>query len=129
MNDFQAFVPLLKKSSKCNKANPMGAGRATVVNMSSILGSIEENVQGGLYAYRMSKAALNIATKSMSLDFKNHQILCVSMHPGWVRTDLGGSNAPLEIDTSCREMVKTILALNESHNGKFIQYDGKYLPW
>lgn len=97
--------------------------------MSSILGSIEENAQGGLYAYRMSKVALNMATKSMSVDLKADHILCVAMHPGWVKTDMGGSNAPLDVETSCKEMVQTIFGLNESHNGTLIQYDGKHLPW
>lgn len=122
-------MPLLRKASKLNKALPLGVDRATIVNMSSILGSLTENDGGGLYAYRMSKAALNIATKSMSVDLKSDKILCVSMHPGWVRTDLGGSHAPLDVETSCQQMLQTILALNETHNGTYLQYDGKFLKW
>lgn len=125
----KAFIPLLKKASDFNNSQPLGVQRATIVNMSSVLGSIQENVQGGLYAYRMSKVALNMSTKSMSIDLKNEKILCVAMHPGWVKTDMGGSHAPLTIDTSCTQMVETILGLNEAHNGAFIQYDGKQLPW
>lgn len=120
---------MLKKASNVNNEKPLGVQRATIVNMSSILGSIEDNAQGGLYAYRMSKAALNMATKSMSLDLKNDRILCVAMHPGWVKTDMGGSNAPLDVESSCKQMVQTILSLNESHNGTFIQFDGKLLSW
>lgn len=97
--------------------------------MSSVLGSIHDNVQGGLYAYRMSKVALNMSTKSMSIDLKNEKILCIAMHPGWVKTDMGGSHAPLTIDTSCKQMVETILGLNEAHNGTFVQYDGKQMAW
>lgn len=107
----------------------MGVQRATIVNMSSILGSIHDNTNGGLYAYRMSKVALNMASKSMSVDLKNDSILCVAMHPGWVKTDMGGSNAPLDIATSCKQMIQTIQALNESQNGTFIQFDGKKLNW
>lgn len=107
----------------------MGVGRAAIINMSSILGSIEENKQGGMYAYRLSKTALNAATKSMSVDLKGDKICCVALHPGWVKTDLGGSHAPLEIDSSCNEMIQTMFNLNESHNGTFIQYDGKKLAW
>lgn len=125
----QAFIPLLKKASKFNETQPMGVQRATIVNMSSILGSIEENQQGGMYAYRLSKVALNMATKSMSIDLRNDRILCIAMHPGWVRTDMGGSNAPMNIESSCKQMVQTIMALNESQNGAFLQYDGKSLPW
>lgn len=51
------------------------------------------------------------------------------MHPGWVKTDMGGKNAPLEIDNTCETMINTVLALNESNNGTFIQFDGKSLPW
>lgn len=97
--------------------------------MSSSLGSIHENAQGGLYAYRMSKVALNMATKSMSIDLKGDHILCVAMHPGWVKTDMGGSHAPLTVETSCKQMVDTILGLNEAHNGAFVQFDGKPLAW
>lgn len=116
-------------ASKSNSAQPMGVTRAAIINMSSILGSISENAQGGLYAYRMSKVALNMTTKSMSADLKTDQILCVAMHPGWVKTELGGAHAPMDVETSCKQMVQTVLDLNESHNGTFIQYDGKQLPW
>lgn len=112
-----------------NESKALGVERATVINMSSILGSIHDNEQGGLYAYRMSKVALNMATKSMSIDLKNDNILCTCLHPGWVQTDMGGSNAPMDVETSCKQMVETILSLDQTHNGRYIQYDGKLLPW
>lgn len=127
--NFQAFLPLLKKASATNAQQPLGVQRSAVINMSSILGSIEHNVEGGLYAYRTAKCGLNAATKSMSIDLKDHNILCVSIHPGWVRTDMGGSKAPLDIETSCATMVNTLYNLNESHNGNFVQYDGTRLKW
>lgn len=130
----------------------MGAKRAAIINMSSILGSIEINKDGGIFAYRASKvvfifvlkfkfinffifflkkfqAALNAVTKSLSIDLYPNRILCVSLHPGWVRTDMGGSKAPLDVETSTCKMVETILSFNESHNGGFYQYNGKKLPW
>ncbi|EAT45852.1 AAEL002901-PA [Aedes aegypti] len=125
----KAFVPLLKKAAEVNASAPMGPQKACVVNMSSILGSIGANSDGGLYAYRTSKAALNAATKSMSLDLKPNQIMAVALHPGWVRTDMGGSKAPLSIEQSCNRMVQTVMQLGEKHNGGFLQYDGKELPW
>lgn len=64
-----------------------------------------------------------------SFDLKDDKILCVALHPGWVKTDMGGSHAPLTVEESCREMTKTIFGLNESHNGGFIQYDGTKLEW
>lgn len=97
--------------------------------MSSILGSIESNTNGAMYAYRMSKSALNMATKSMSVDLKNDKILCVAMHPGWVKTDMGKQIAPLDVETCTETMLKTLWKMNESNNGKLMQYDGELLPW
>lgn len=125
----KACLPLLKKASLVNEARSMGVSRAAIINMSSILGSIQLNTDGGMYAYRASKAALNAATKSMSIDLREQKILCVSLHPGWVRTDMGGNNAPLDVSTTTTQIVDTIYKLNESHNGGFYQYDGAQLPW
>ncbi|XP_034489836.1 C-factor [Drosophila innubila] len=125
----KSCLPLLKKASLVNEARGMGVNRAAIINMSSILGSIQLNADGGMYAYRTSKAALNAATKSMSIDLRDQKILCVSLHPGWVRTDMGSNNAPLEVATTTKQIVDTICKLNESHNGGFYQYDGAQLPW
>lgn len=125
----KACIPLLKKASQANESAPLSVGRAAIINMSSILGSIESNVEGGLYAYRTSKCALNAATKSLSIDLSGDKILCVSLHPGWVRTDMGGSKAPLDVETSAGKMIETIMSFNQNHNGGFYQYDGKKLPW
>ncbi|XP_072944209.1 C-signal [Epargyreus clarus] len=121
--------PLLKQASEANSDKPMGAQRALIINMSSILGSIEANDQGGFYPYRCSKAALNAATKSMSIDLKKDKILVACVHPGWVRTDMGGKNAPLDVETSISGLFATIDKLGEEDSGKFLQYDGKVLPW
>lgn len=112
-----------------NKSHEIGITRAAIINMSSILGSIESNDNGGGYAYRMSKSALNAATKSMSIDLRNDKILCVAMHPGWVRTDMGKSHAPLDVETCTETMLKTLWTMNESNNGTLMQYDGEILPW
>lgn len=125
----KTLLPLLKKSADSNSDKPMGVQRAAVINMSSILGSIAQNDQGGFYPYRCSKAALNAATKSMSIDLKKDNILVASMHPGWVRTDMGGKNAHLDVPTSVEGIIKTIEKLGECDTGKFLQYDGTELPW
>lgn len=65
----------------------------------------------------------------MSIDLEDDGILVACMHPGWVKTDMGGTAAPMDLDTSVSSMIKTIQNLNESHNGAYIQYDGKLLPW
>lgn len=106
----------------------MGVQRAAIINISSNMGSIQ-TAGGGFNAYRMSKAALNMATKAISVELKGDKILCVVIHPGWVRTDMGGPDASLDIETSCKQMVQTILDLKDSHHGKFIQYNGKPLAW
>ncbi|KAI5646133.1 short chain dehydrogenase domain-containing protein [Phthorimaea operculella] len=125
----KTLLPLLKAASDANGEKPMGTQRAAVINISSILGSIEKNDQGGFYPYRCSKAALNAATKSMSIDLKKDKILVASMHPGWVKTDMGGKNAPLDVDTSISAIFDTITKLGEQDSGKFLQYDGSELPW
>ncbi|GAB0096790.1 uncharacterized protein DMENIID0001_123560 [Sergentomyia squamirostris] len=125
----KALLPLLKRASIANSALPLGPRKACVVNMSSVLGSIASNDSGGLYAYRMSKAALNMATKSMSLDLRDDKIMAVCLHPGWVRTDMGGSKAPLDVDTSTKGMLKVVSELKPDQNGKFLQFDGKEIEW
>ncbi|XP_017852689.1 C-factor isoform X2 [Drosophila busckii] len=119
----KACLPLLKKAALANEQQCMGVKRAAIINMSSILGSIEANVEGAMYAYRASKAALNAATKSMSIDLREQKIMCVSLHPGWVRTDMGGNNAPLDVPTSTTQIVDTVCKMGASHNGGFYQYD------
>ncbi|XP_076755912.1 SDR family oxidoreductase sniffer isoform X1 [Xylocopa sonorina] len=126
----KAFLPLLKTASNnFMDKSKMNINRSAVINMSSILGSIADNDLGGYYPYRCSKAALNAATKSMSIDLKEDGILVTCLHPGWVRTDLGGSNAPMDVDTSVSNILNTLSSLSEKHTGCFVQYDGKILPW
>ncbi|XP_016983961.1 C-factor [Drosophila rhopaloa] len=125
----KACLPLLKKAAQANEAQPMGVARAAIINMSSILGSIQGNTDGGMYAYRTSKSALNAATKSLSIDLFPQRIMCVSLHPGWVKTDMGGSNAPLDVPTSTGQIVETIRKLGEKQNGGFVNYDGSPLTW
>ncbi|XP_076160744.1 SDR family oxidoreductase sniffer [Ptiloglossa arizonensis] len=126
----KALLPLLKIASKnFEDKSKMTINRSAIINMSSILGSIADNDQGGYYPYRCSKAALNAATKSMSIDLKEDGILVTSLHPGWVRTDMGGNNAPMDIDTSVSNILSTLSLLTEKHTGCFLQYDGKSLPW
>ncbi|XP_046745008.1 C-factor [Diprion similis] len=125
----KAFLPLLKQAASNQETEELSLERAAVINMSSILGSIGENTQGGYYAYRCSKSALNAATKSMSVDLQSDGILVACLHPGWVKTDMGTKNAPMDIDTSIKAILSTLQTLNKSHTGSFLQYDGKTLPW
>lgn len=126
----KSFVPLLRKASKFYEDRPIGCQRAAIINMSSILGSIALNDIGGMYAYRISKAGLNAATKSISIDLKSANIMCVSIHPGWVKTDMGGLKAPLKVEEASEHIVNTVYSLNQDDNGMFIQPQNKLkLDW
>ncbi|KAF7286331.1 hypothetical protein GWI33_006060 [Rhynchophorus ferrugineus] len=125
----KALLPTLKQAAAVNESLPLSSAKAAVVNMSSILGSIALNTDGGLYPYRCSKAAINMATKSLSVDLKDQGILVTCIHPGWVQTDMGGSKAPLSVDTSCSGIASLVKSLEEKHHGKFFQYDGQELQW
>jgi len=97
--------------------------------LSSQLGSIGDNTSGGMYIYRSSKTALNQVVKSLSVDLKPIGITVISLHPGWVKTDMGGPNAPVSIDESVKGMMKVIDTTDIGNTGTFLNYDGKELPW
>jgi NAD(P)-dependent dehydrogenase (short-subunit alcohol dehydrogenase family) len=65
----------------------------------------------------------------MSVDLKSDGIIVTSIHPGWVKTEMGGRNATMTVEESVSNIIRTVLSLNEKHSGKFIQYDGKEVPW
>ena len=97
--------------------------------LSSQLGSIGDNTSGGMYVYRSSKTGLNQVVKSLSVDLKPKGITVVSLHPGWVKTDMGGPNAPVSIDKSIEGMIKVIERTDINDTGRFLNYDGTELPW
>lgn len=117
----QALLPLLKKGA----ANSY----TWVVNISSVLGSIAANCTAGYYPYRVSKAALNAFTKNLSIELKHDQVLAIVLHPGWVRTDMGGSSADISVEESCQGIVDVLQNLKPNQNGKFYQYNGQELSW
>ena len=100
-----------------------------VVNISSILGSVAENTQGGLYPYRSSKAGVNAVSRSLSIDLAPANILAVALHPGWVQTDMGGKNAPLTSTESIRGVLEVIDNFSSQQNGGFYDNFGKQIPW
>ncbi len=101
----------------------------TIVGMSSILGSIAGNSDGGLYSYRASKAGLNAVLRSASNDLRKDDITVIAMHPGWVQTDMGGAGATITTGVSISGMRKVIEGLNVEDSGRFLVYDGGELPW
>ncbi len=103
--------------------------RKVIINISSQLASITNNDGGSSYGYRGSKAALNMLTTCMANELKGEGFICVAMHPGWVRTDMGGPNATLSPEESVGMMLKTIEQLRPEDTGRFLNYDGTGLPW
>lgn len=100
-----------------------------VVNLSSRLGSIETDEGGGSYPYRTSKAALNMVSKNLSVDLAEKGITIVSVHPGWVRTDMGGKSASVSAEDSVTGLRAVIADLTPEKSGRFFGYDGEELPW
>ena len=97
--------------------------------VSSMMGSVAENSSGGSYAYRAAKAALNMVIKGLAVDLAPRGILTVALSPGWVRTDMGGPNAPLEPPESVAGMRKVRAALTPDDSGRLMHYDGRRLDW
>ena len=106
-----------------------GENLSTVVMISSLMGSIDDCHSGRSYAYRASKTALNMFTVAMKKEALADNISFLILHPGWVKTRMGGENAPVEIDTSIDGMMNLIEQHNLEESGRFVQYDGVDLPW
>jgi NAD(P)-dependent dehydrogenase (short-subunit alcohol dehydrogenase family) len=105
------------------------ADDSRVVMISSMMGSMELNSFAGWMAYRASKAAVNMMVSSAALEFAERGIVTLALHPGWVRTDMGGPEADIDVETSVAGMMDVIDGLGPEDSGAFIGYDGKRLPW
>ena len=114
----EAFLPNLVRSK-----NPL------IVSVSSLMGSISDNTSGGSLIYRSSKAALNAAMKSLSLDLKPKGIGVLILHPGWVKTDMGGRNALIHAQESVSGMRQCIENFDLEQTGSFLKYDKQSMPW
>lgn len=100
-----------------------------LVYITSKMGSIDDNKGGGSYIYRSSKTALNSAVKSLSVDLADEGFSVGIVHPGWVRTDMGGPNGLIDPPTSVSGMIEVIDNLNQNNSGQFFNYDGSLIPW
>ena len=103
--------------------------RKQIISISSAMGSQAENTDGGAYAYRASKAALNAVTRSLAADLKDRGITVAVFHPGWVSTDMGGSTAPVTPAESAHGIRAVIEGLTAADSGRFLGYDGAEIPW
>lgn len=105
-----------------------GKGK-TIVSITSVLGSITANTDGGFHGYRESKAALDMFMRSLAAELRTEHFICVPIHPGWVKTDMGGPNAQLTPAESGAGIRKVIEGLRPEDSGKFWSHDGSNLPW
>ena len=103
--------------------------RKLVAVISSKVGSIADNSGGGLYAYRSSKTAVNQVVKCLSIDLSDRGISVISLHPGWVKTDMGGPNAEITTDQSVSGLKSILQSAGLAQSGRFIEYDGNNIPW
>ena len=99
-----------------------------VINISSQMGSIQLS-GGGATPYRVSKAALNMLTRNQAIEYKRDGIVVVCLHPGWVRTDMGGPAAPMTAAESARKLFQIIEMLSLSNTGEFISVKGDKIPY
>jgi len=102
---------------------------AKVALVTSRMGSIADNDSGGSYGYRMSKAALNAAGKSLSLDLAASGVAVAILHPGWVQTEMTGHGGHLTPRASASLLLQRIDELNASNSGTFWHASGQMLPW
>jgi NAD(P)-dependent dehydrogenase (short-subunit alcohol dehydrogenase family) len=105
-----------------------GSGKK-LVYVSSKMGSIADNGRGGSYIYRSSKTALNSVVKSLALDLAPEGIATATLHPGWVRTDMGGPNGLIDAPESVSGMLNVIDGLSVANTGQFFSYDGSTIAW
>lgn len=114
-----ALLPNVQKSKEKN-----------ILVISSRMGSISDNEQGSSYAYRSSKAALNCAMRSFAIDVKPLDVHVMLIHPGWVKTDMGGDNALVEVQTSVAGMLEQVeKKLSKSHAEALQRFDGGTVAW
>jgi NAD(P)-dependent dehydrogenase (short-subunit alcohol dehydrogenase family) len=104
----------------------VGNNGGKLIAVSTRMGSIEDNSSGGFLAYRSSKTALNMAWRNLALDAK---VTAAVLHPGWVKTRMGGGGAPLEPEQSVAGMRQVIDRLRPQDSGGFFGYDGGRIPW
>lgn len=112
----RAVLPNLRQGSK-------------IAIMSSRMGSMTEIGSGKFYAYRSSKAAVNMLGTCLAHEFGDRGIAVVLLHPGWVHTDMGGKDAPLDPPTSVRGLRQRIEETTLGNSGRFVDYDGKEIAW
>lgn len=113
----RALLPLLVRA------------RGKVFHIGSEMGSITQTDHGGAYAYRMSKAALGMAGRTLANDLRERGVASIVLHPGWVRTDMGGPGATLSPEESAERLATVIDARGIESTGRFYSWSNVELPW
>jgi NAD(P)-dependent dehydrogenase (short-subunit alcohol dehydrogenase family) len=114
---------------ECFLESVLQSQRKLIACVSSRMGSIADNREGRHYLYRSTKAALNAVVKSLAIDLKPRGVVAVTLHPGWVQTDMGGADADLKPEESVRGVRRVLERVTAADSGKFLNYDGSELPW
>jgi NAD(P)-dependent dehydrogenase (short-subunit alcohol dehydrogenase family) len=122
----KAFLPAIRRHAGTAAARGQAPG---VLFLTSLMGSLADNTSGGHTPYRVSKTALNMLHKNLSIELDGSGCWSVALHPGWVRTDMGGESAPLSVEDAVRSIQSTLLRLGAGDNGRFVDRDGGDLPW
>ena len=125
MYEVNSLGPLLTTQTLLNNLNE----GSKVGIITSRMGSVADNDSGGSYAYRMSKAAVNAAGKSLSIDLKSKGISVGILHPGYVRTDMTNHNGLMDTDESASGLLARMDELNLNNTGSFWHSNGDLLPW
>lgn len=135
-NDPQAVMEMLRVNtlgplmlSEALIENLAASARRLIVTVSSDLGSLSGNASGGNLGYRVSKAAVNMVMRTLAIELKPRNISCVLLTPGWVRTDMGGSNAPLSATQSVTGMYRVIERLGLRDSGRWLDHSGQECSW
>jgi NAD(P)-dependent dehydrogenase (short-subunit alcohol dehydrogenase family) len=109
--------------------NVAASQRKVIAFQSSHMGSITDNTSGGYYAYRTAKAALNMIARNAAIDLKPRRVIVVALHPGWVRTRMGGESAPVSTSECVAGEQRVLEDIKLAQTGRFFSYDGHELPW
>ncbi|XP_073351252.1 C-signal-like [Pagrus major] len=129
----QEFLPHLRAAVKASKIPGMSSRKAAVVGITSLLGSMQAVKDTYSFfpamPYRISKAGLNMLTVCAAEELKKDEILFSLLHPGWVRTDMGGEEGEIDAPESVKGMLCVLESLTEKHNAAFLDYNGKTVPW
>ncbi|PKF60792.1 Short chain dehydrogenase [Psychromonas sp. psych-6C06] len=128
LNTFSVNTLAPLRLSNLLKGNLIASDNPRIISISSLMASLTGKGQGS-YAYRSSKAALNKVMQVMALEYQADNITVCPVHPGWVRTDMGGSEADISVDESATGLVTLINALTLKQSGRFWQWDGQELNW